>query len=205
VGVIDENNNIVITGNLADGTYTFRYENTNGTYANIGILEVKNTPTATYTNVLPLAQEYASNNPYIGVDGSVGYGNNMRMSSSSPATTYMKEQTEVDTTALIPVKRGDVLRFKNCNFKVAPSNTSYGSRISGFDATKAIISGFNLNTDTIANRVPFIVENDEYVGITLEPLEAWTTSNIDNVAYIMIATDGLDETSVITINEEITD
>lgn len=205
VGMIDENNNIVITGNLADGTYTFRYENTNGTYADIGILEVTNTPTATYINVLPLAQEYASSNPYIGTDGSIGYGNGMRISSSSQSKTYMKEQTGVDTTALIPVKRGDVLRFKNCNFKVTPSNTSYGSQIYGFDTNKAIISGFNITPSTITNRVPFVADAGEYIEITLEPFEAWTTSNIDNVCYIMISTDGLDETSVITINEEITD
>lgn len=39
-GVLDESNNILLSGNLADGTYTLKYENTDGTYTEIGTLEV---------------------------------------------------------------------------------------------------------------------------------------------------------------------
>lgn len=35
-GYVDENNNIVLTGNLADGTYTVKYEMDNGTAVNVG-------------------------------------------------------------------------------------------------------------------------------------------------------------------------
>lgn len=40
IGVLDESNNILLTGNLADGTYTLKYENADGTYTEIGTLEV---------------------------------------------------------------------------------------------------------------------------------------------------------------------
>lgn len=40
VGVLDASNNILISGDLADGTYTLKYENTDGTYTEIGTLEV---------------------------------------------------------------------------------------------------------------------------------------------------------------------
>lgn len=40
IGMIDANNNIVITGALTDGTYVFKYENADGTYAEIGSLVV---------------------------------------------------------------------------------------------------------------------------------------------------------------------
>lgn len=40
VGFVDENNNIVLTGNIADGEYTLKYENADGTYTDIGTLEV---------------------------------------------------------------------------------------------------------------------------------------------------------------------
>lgn len=202
IGMIDANNNIVITGDLADGTYVFKYENADGTYAEIGSLVVGG---AKYTNVLPLAQEYASTAPYVGSDGSIGYGNNMRFSSSSASATYMKEQTGVDTTAMIPVKRGDVLRFKNCNFKVTPSNTSYGSVTALFTASKALATGSNSAYNHLQNRFPMVVDGDEYVQMTIEPLSSWTNVDADTWAYIMISTDGLDETSIITINEEITD
>jgi hypothetical protein len=279
IGMVDSNNNIILTGALADGTYVFKYENTDGTYADIGslvvggVVEYSITPSlincigatsnakvikengtvtliftadngyvlpesivvsgathswdattgklvlsnptgdvsititaivyVAYTNVLPLAQQYSSTAPYVGADGSVGYGNNMRISASSASTTYMKAQTGVDTTALIPVKRGDILRFKNCNVKVSPSNTSYGTHIFGFDSSKSTVAGFNCLYNNIQNRFPCVVEGDEIVQITLEPKEAWKTSEVEKVAYIMIGTDGLDETSIITINQEI--
>ena len=40
IGTLDESNNILLTGNLADGTYTLKYENTDGTYTEVGTLEV---------------------------------------------------------------------------------------------------------------------------------------------------------------------
>jgi hypothetical protein len=40
VGTIDENNNIILSGELADGTYTLKYKNDDDTYTDIGTLEV---------------------------------------------------------------------------------------------------------------------------------------------------------------------
>ena len=40
VGVLDDSNNILLSGNLADGTYTLKYENEDGTYTEIGSLVV---------------------------------------------------------------------------------------------------------------------------------------------------------------------
>jgi hypothetical protein len=39
-GVLDDANNILLSGNLADGTYTLKYENEDGTYTEIGNLVV---------------------------------------------------------------------------------------------------------------------------------------------------------------------
>ena len=39
-GVVDANNNIIISGSLADGTYTIKYENADGTYTDIGAFVV---------------------------------------------------------------------------------------------------------------------------------------------------------------------
>lgn len=62
-GDVDNYNNIVITGDLANGTYTLKYLNDNGTTTTIGTLVVNNgnvepdtpdepdTPTTNYTNV----------------------------------------------------------------------------------------------------------------------------------------------------------
>ena len=40
IGTLDESNNILLSGNLADGIYTLKYENANGTYTEIGDLVV---------------------------------------------------------------------------------------------------------------------------------------------------------------------
>lgn len=40
IGTLDESNNILLSGNLADGTYTLKYENEDGTYTDVGTLEV---------------------------------------------------------------------------------------------------------------------------------------------------------------------
>ena len=52
IGYVDENNNIILSG-LADGTYVIKYENTDGTYADIttyvvgGVVQYSITPTLT--------------------------------------------------------------------------------------------------------------------------------------------------------------
>lgn len=40
IGTLDESNNIMLSGNLADGTYTLKYENANGSVTDIGDLVV---------------------------------------------------------------------------------------------------------------------------------------------------------------------
>lgn len=47
-GVVDVNNNIVLSGNLADGTYTIKYEDTDGKVTEIGTLKQSS---VTYTNL----------------------------------------------------------------------------------------------------------------------------------------------------------
>ena len=49
-GVVDVNNNIIISGSLADGTYTIKYENADGTYTDIGAFVVGATGPV-YTNL----------------------------------------------------------------------------------------------------------------------------------------------------------
>ena len=38
IGTVDENNNILLSGNLSDGTYILKYENEDGTYSDVGNL-----------------------------------------------------------------------------------------------------------------------------------------------------------------------
>lgn len=71
-GRVDADNNIILTGELADGNYTVKYEDANGEVVNIGLLD--NTPIV-YTNVLASAV-----NCYGEVFNGKGYINGYRLS-----------------------------------------------------------------------------------------------------------------------------
>lgn len=91
IGTLDESNNILLTGNLADGTYTLKYENADGTYTEIGILEVG--------KIEPVKTNFF-------VVGGDGYLNPGRASSSGA------DRTDVTTCLLsnyIEVQNGDIV------------------------------------------------------------------------------------------------
>lgn len=51
LGTVDANNNIILTGELADGTYTIKYEDADGEQTTIGTLEHTSAPLPSYTNL----------------------------------------------------------------------------------------------------------------------------------------------------------
>lgn len=54
-GVVDENNNIIISGSLEDGTYTIKYEHTDGSVTEIGTFDVGETGPAYHNLFDPAA------------------------------------------------------------------------------------------------------------------------------------------------------
>lgn len=95
IGVLDEANNILLSGNLADGTYTLKYENTDGTYTEIGTLEVGKIKTnfvdTTSSDWIP----------------------NGRINDSGDIRTDMYDTDFV--TNFIPCQKGDVIFVENAN------------------------------------------------------------------------------------------
>lgn len=101
-GYVDDNNNVVVSGNLADGTYTFKYENEDGTYTDIGTLEVAEL--AKYVNLFSQDGEgFANNTDFSGV------------SSGRFLTNY------------IPCKDGDVIHVKGATVYKAKAHNSVGN------------------------------------------------------------------------------
>lgn len=86
-GVIDEANNILLTGNLANGTYTLKYENADGTYTDIGTLTVGEI--VRYVNLFSQDGE--------------GFANNTDFSGASSGRFL---------TNYIPCKVGDIIHMK---------------------------------------------------------------------------------------------
>lgn len=74
-GYVDENNNIILSGNLADGTYALKFENEDGSYSDIGTLDVGSVVTDLFTTYTPiLNQRYSkSSKAWKGQNGCVGF------------------------------------------------------------------------------------------------------------------------------------
>jgi hypothetical protein len=75
-GTVDADKNIDLTGELADGVYTVRYRNEDGTFTKIGVLVHTVVPEPTYTNLLASATDESG-----AVLNGVGYRNEYRFSS----------------------------------------------------------------------------------------------------------------------------
>lgn len=105
-GRVDENKVVTLTGELADGTYTFRYEDDDGNTHLLGTYT--KAPKPKYTNIIPLS---------IDADGSVfngtGYIDGYRLSSNynTNAPHYASAQSGYFTTGFIPYTLEDCV---NC-------------------------------------------------------------------------------------------
>jgi hypothetical protein len=124
-GYVDENNTIVLNGNLADGTYSVKYEMEDGSTIDIGDLSLGEEPVE-IVNQIPLSTD---------TDGSiyndVGYMTNMRINSSGNAVSY----DGVSVTGFIPVKNGDTVYLKGVMIE-----GSGMSKCHIYDANKASLS-----------------------------------------------------------------
>lgn len=147
VGYVDENNNIILSGNLADGTYTLKYENEDGTYTDIGTIEVDESvepdipdvpDTPTYTN---LATPDATATGQTAWE-SGGWCNDSYMAGSSYA--YRAATDGRITTNTFSVEYGDTIYVKGITYSSGAT-----TQIAIFDANGTYIkhaSAYNMAT-----------------------------------------------------------
>jgi hypothetical protein len=185
VGYVDENNTIILTGALADGTYTFKYEDAEGNVTTVGDINVGNV--SRYTNQIPIS---------LGDDGSVyngkGYKENTRYSASSKAESA---ETGAYLTGWIAIKSGDIIRLKNVPLSKSSSAVAKLNTVAFTDANKSSVwnrqgTGLEDNMD-MTNQV---FDGDNLIQFTI----AGT-----GVSFIRITSTYIGEDSVITKNEEI--
>jgi hypothetical protein len=101
-GTVDAENNIILTGNLAEGAYTLKYENMEGELADIGTLKVGSSE--------PINWLWNG----IDTDGAIfnngaGWIDGYRLNSSGVES----ESDGMSVTGFIPVKVGDVVTVEN--------------------------------------------------------------------------------------------
>ncbi len=126
-GYVDENNNIIISGNLADETYLVKYEMEDGTTVDIGELVLEEE--VVIVNQIPLSTDTDGT-----IYNDIGYKTDTRINSSGIAV----DATGVSVTGFIPAKKGDKVYMKGMYVDEASGYT----RLAIYDTNKGVV---NLN------------------------------------------------------------
>ncbi|MBQ8859958.1 MAG: collagen-like protein [Ruminococcus sp.] len=178
-GYVDEENNIIVTGNLSNGIYNIKYELEDGTTIDIGELTLTDDDTEkpAYTN---LAQPNADNTTDFTI-----WCNNARVGSDGTVST----RDGYTVTNFFTLTSRDVLRVKN--FKV--------ERLCLYDAEKnPLPNGVGVVADVATNGY---IESD----YTLTDTDLICTAKSDTIVYTRLS-GTLTNTAndvIITKNEEI--
>lgn len=141
VGVLDEANNILLSGNLADGIYTLKYENADGTYTEIGTLEVGEIE-----------------KPKTNFAGTLTVG---RLSNSAEGNISTDTQSG-RVTDFIAITKGDLIRVSGYNL----SSSIVGTVLMVFNSSKIKLANITELTEANTNYVTLQEQTD--TGGTIE-------------------------------------
>lgn len=189
-GYVDENNNIIVSGNLTGGTYSVKYELEDGSTVDIGdlVLDTEVEPEPTYTNLLPLAVD-ASGNDYKGANGEDGYNPGYKISVSSAAESAA---SGASVTGFMPVNGGQKIRIKN----ITVSSAASVNNIVFYNADKTKNNGYAGTAGAFHASVK--VDGDVY----LVNLDSWYTAE-NRPAFFRFSCGGITADTVVTVDEEI--
>jgi hypothetical protein len=141
-----------------------------------------------YTNVLPLAIN-ADGTPYVGTNGEKGYKVGWRINSSA----VEKEEDGRCCTGFIAAKPSDTIRIKNMYHPT--DNNMNGYLVIYSSAFAKIASGYEGTAFKFVNgECEFVVNN-----------ATMASGTVADMAYFRISTGIIDDTSIITINQPITE
>lgn len=185
-GRVDADNNIILTGELVDGSYTLKYEGADGEQTEIGTVKIGNA----YTNWIPLSTEVDGVTPY---NGGKGYKENTRFSASGGGDV---SAGGVITSGYIPVKSGDIVRLKNIRMNKIDAGQGIAN-VCNLCVFTALGAGYSVDPADLDTKWGAVWDSDSNL-IQIEIKVATTT-------YIRLNTAYIGEDSILTINEEITD
>lgn len=193
VGYVDSENNIVLSGALADGAYTLKYTMEDGSLVEIGDLNLTGDQNAILTSV--------------GLDGSTPFETNgikygYRLSS---AGSYSQE-ADYNSTGLIKVDAGDIVYLKNSSLysKTLSTNASrivffttsrtHKSYYQPWNSTSSTTEITDVLSGTDGQITQFKVVNNGYFALV-----GFSSSGL---ALVSVSTP-LDSLSVVKINKPI--
>lgn len=134
---------------------------------------------------------------FVDVLAEVGYTDSKRINSSGAVVDW----TGADVTGYIPVKVGDVIRVKNMTIPNTYQSAYYGNSVGFYNSSKTYIGKINLciaddNTDEEIELV--YDENGNVTQFTIA-----SSKFTENVAYIIINAEDINETSEVYVNSTI--
>ena len=196
IGTLDEANNILLTGNLADGTYTLKYENEDGTYTEIGTLEVGAIPEpepSTYSITNTLANCTTSNDAKT-IDHGANYSATISKDDAFAGHTAIYVTmggVDISTEAV----SGDNINIENVTGDIIISCVAYKANVryslSSFAETTNGASGLELTGyipckygDTVYMK-DVTVNADSKVQTMI-----WTDSNFEKISISTAAASG---------------
>lgn len=207
-GRVDADHNIILTGELADGTYVLKYEDAEGNVTEIGTLNHTYVPEPTYTNVLPLA----INTDGTKYNGGQGWKTGARLNSSGAESTSSAEGVEV--TGFIPVKSGDKVYLRNVTMNNSGEKANqtymwlYDASFAKLEGRYKLFSQFSaeaMNSQKSQGRIDFD-GNGNLTMLTIDHNVFYTGTSLgdlSNAAYLRISCEEIDGSSIITVNEPI--
>ena len=203
-GDVGDGNVITLNGEVADGTYTLKYEDSNGKVYEIGTLIVDKNA-VTYTNQISVSTD---------TDGSIyngtGYQKSKRLNSSGGLSDLSNSNATnpAFVTGFIPLKSGDVVRMENCYIDTTNGDTSstfghasYSMKICYYDTNKEYANNeawISYTGTTSTYMTDFVMDGNSCKGFTVN--YKFTNSGYK---YIRFTLAGTAEEAIITINEEI--
>lgn len=153
-------------------------------------------------------------------NGGLGYWNGQELSGSSGA---QRAGTNYTCTGFIPVKQGDVIRIKGCNWystKATNYIVAYTSDFTHWGSTTTGGVHYYGNTATTVNPNKYAIERPQCKGsmdiqpdvstIVIARNDGNTKEGFENIAYIRLSVRGTGSGAVdganliVTVNEEIT-
>lgn len=189
-GRVDADNNIILTGELADGSYTLKYEDPEGNQTEIGTIEIGGVE---IINQIPLAVDLSGNiygEDYNGDGVNDGYKVNTRVSGGNDQT-----YDGVTTTGYIPAQVGDTVYFKNIT--MSKTGHKYACRVALFNG---LTTSNQMSADTESAGDLFTWdENGNAAAFTVRN---WFTDGT-TVQYIRVGAAYIGADSIISINQPI--
>lgn len=190
VGEIDANKNITLVGDLASGVYNVKYENADGKLVDVGQIEIGG---VAYTNWLPKAVD-ASGAIYNGK----GWKENTRLSGTGADTA--DTQYGMAVTGFIPCGNTATIRIKS---NVAVMNDYSNQGFCLYDASKTFIYRINRDSLTVGSNKYLTINPDGSIEYSLNAAYWGDSTAGKTVAFIRATFPGINDSTIITINEEI--